>query len=166
VQIGKKQNVAAEAARQVLQINCPQWHNRPIGTLRREEIEALLELVRDGDAKLSLKPRPYLSNLLYARLKPLFGWAVKTNKLKLSPMLSIDKPFANEQRRERSWFKGEGGNAAIRSIWAAADKIGGVEGQYIKLLLLSGKRKVALSQMRWEEIEPQPAGWFWHAPES
>jgi hypothetical protein len=58
-------------------------------------------------------------------------------------MIGIKKPFAAEKRRERDWFEGDAANQAIRSIWAAADHIGGVEGQYLKVLLLTGKRRTA-----------------------
>jgi hypothetical protein len=77
-------------------------------------------------------------------------------------MLGIDKPSDNERRRERDWFKKRTGDEAIRAIWAAADKIGGVEGQYLKVLLLTGKRKTALAEMKWEEIDKKT--WFWDAP--
>lgn len=93
--------------------------------------------------------------LLYSRMKPFFGWCAKAEigKLKLSPMLGLDQPFAEAKRRERPWFKGATGNEAIKTLWAVADKLGGVRGQYLKVLLLTGKRKSALAEMRWEQIE-------------
>jgi integrase len=77
-------------------------------------------------------------------------------------MLGIDKPNNDEQRRERDWFKGKAGDQAIRSVWAAADKLGGVQGQYLKVLLLTGKRKTALAEMKWDNIDDTT--WFWDAP--
>jgi ComF family protein len=41
----------------------------------------------------------------------------------------------------------------------AADEIGGNEGHYIKLLLLTGKRRGALAAMRWEEIDLAAGRW-------
>ena len=38
-----------------------------------------------------------------------------------------------------------------------------VEGAYLRLLLLTGKRKSALANMQWQEIDDD---WFWHAPQS
>jgi hypothetical protein len=100
-------------------------------------------MVRDGDAKLGLQPRPYLANLLHAQLRTFFGWCAKPQigKLKHSPMVGIDKPFNNEQRRERAWFRGAADDQAIKTLWAVADKLGAIEGNYLKLLLLTGKRK-------------------------
>ncbi len=39
--------------------------------------------------------------------------------------------------------------------------MGGTEGKYLKLLLLVGKRKTALAEMRWEDIDDT---WFWTPP--
>jgi integrase len=79
----------------------------------------------------------------------------------VSPVTGIGKPSHDLKRRERSWFAGSASDQAIRSIWSAADKLGGVEGQYLKVLLLTGKRKTALVNMRWDQIDDT---WFWNAP--
>jgi integrase len=76
-------------------------------------------------------------------------------------MVGIDKPFGGAKRRERVWFKGDTADETIKLIWNAADQIGGVDGKYLKVLLLSGKRRTALAEMRWENITAQ---WFWDAP--
>src|SRR5262245_13056703 len=167
VQIGQERNVRAEDCRQVLLNNCKEWWPRPVATIRATEIQRLLELIRDGDEKSGAKPRPYLANLLYARMKPFFAWCAKPQigKLKLSPMLGLDQPFASAKRRERVWFKKAGADEAIKTLWAVADKLGGVKGQYLKALLLTGKRKSALAEMKWEQIEQTDKGWFWNAPE-
>ena len=69
----------------------------------------MLETVRDGDAKRDIKARPYMSNLLHARLKTFFDWCSQPQigKLPMSPMLSVGKPYGGETRRERAWFSGE-----------------------------------------------------------
>lgn len=137
------------------------WLTRPIATIRREEIEELLELVRDGDKSQGLKPRPYLANSLYGRLCTFFAWCAKRDKVKVSPMLSIDKPWEGAERRSRVWFSGSAADDAIKALWRAADTMGGTEGKYLKLLLLVGKRKTALAEMKWEHIDDT---WFWTPP--
>lgn len=163
VQIGQDKNVSAREAERVLLKDCEQWWERPIATIRNTEIQRLLELVRDGDEDIGLKPRPYLANLLYARLRPFFAWCAKPNigKIKLSPMIGIEKPWSGAKRREREWFKGAAGDAAIKALWAVADKLDKVEGNYLKVLLLTGKRKSDLADMQWQEIDDN---WFWDAP--
>jgi integrase len=65
--------------------------------------------------------------------------------------------------RDRGWFKKDAADSAIKSLWKAADEIGGNEGRYTKLMILLGKRKTALANLNWEEID---ATWFWDAPAS
>jgi integrase len=162
-QIGEHKNVSANGARKVLLNNCQDWHHSFLSTIQAKDIQKRLDEVRDGDAKRGTKGRPYLANLLHARLRTFFAWCAKPGieKLPSSPMLGIGKPFAHAQRRERDWFAGTSGDQAIKALWKAADTIGGVEGQYLKVMLLTGKRKTALAEMRWEQIDQ---GWYWHAP--
>jgi integrase len=161
-QIGQEKNVRAEECRRVLLADTKDWHLRPIGTIHAREIQARLDLVRDGSDEL--KPRPPLANLLYARMKPFFAWSAKPNigKIQHSPMVGIDKPFNGQTRRVRDWFKDVAADEVIKQVWAAADQLGGVEGKYLKVLLLTGKRRTALAEMKWEHIT---ANWFWNAPE-
>ena len=161
VQIGQHKNATAEAARRVLLADCEDWWGRPIATIRNTEIQTRLELVRDGSPNGEYKPRPYLANLLYARMQPFFDWCAKPQigKIKLSPMLGLDKPFSDVKRRECDWFKGPVADQAIKTLWTVADLLGGVEGQYLKVLLLTGKRKTALAQ--WHQIDDS---FFWDAP--
>ena len=73
-------------------------------------------------------------------------------------MVGIEKPWNGAKRRERDWFGGAAADQAIKALWQAADQIGkndnhhhgrksyGCEGAYLKQLILTGKRKSALSQ--------------------
>jgi integrase len=160
-QVGRHKNTSALQTQKLMLACCQEWEQRPIATIRFAEIDALLELMRDGNSEL--KPRPYQANRLYSHLKDFFGWAVRKKKISMSPMADMRKPFAKPEGRKRVWFRGKPADQAITSLWAAADKIGGNEGKYIKLLLLTGKRKTALAGMRWEEIDDS---WFWDAPAS
>jgi integrase len=167
VQIAKHHNIKAEECRRTLLNDCDEWHNRPLATIRNTEIQHLLDRVRDGDEKRGLKARPYMANLLYARLSSFFDWCAKPSigKIKVSPVLGIDKPFVGEKRRERPWFKGATADDAIKMIWGSADGLDDrVAGKFLKVLLLTGKRRTALAGMRWEQIEHQSSGLFWQAP--
>ena len=55
-------------------------------------------------------------------------------------MIGIDKPFDGERSRDR-YFKDD----ELIAIWRAADAIGGSEGRFLKMLMLTGKRKGALA---------------------
>jgi integrase len=131
------------------------WHARPIGAITAREIVRELELLRDGDEDKGLKPRRYLANACFKYLRTFFAWAAKpTNgKVTVNPMLGIDKPWTGAKPRDLPWFSGPAGDVAIRAIWKAADKVGGTEGAFVKLMMLTGKRKSALANMRWEQID-------------
>jgi hypothetical protein len=84
-------------------------------------------------------------------------------------MVEMEKPVEKLKRRERAWFRGKAADDAIRAIWDAAEKIGGEEERYLKVLLLTGKRPWGrengngLGALHWEHISPD---WFWDAPPS
>jgi Arm DNA-binding domain len=158
-QIGRRKNKSAEETKKVMLHNCEAWHRRPVATIRFSEIDALLEAMRDGDD--DNKPRPYLANRLHAHLKDFFGWCVRKQMIPASPMVASQKPWSGAQRRTREWFKGDAGTEAVKALWRAADEIGGHEGKYLKVMLLTGKRRTALAKMLWQEIG---ADWFWDAP--
>jgi integrase len=163
-QIGKKKNTSADEARRLLLRHFEDWHQRPIATIRHDEIQKRLELLRDGNETKGFKPRPYLANAVHARLQTFFAWCAKPaiGKLKFSPMNGIDRPSDSGAPRQRDWFSGMSGDKAIKTLWHIADTFGGTEGAYLKMLLLTGKRKTALANMRWEEIDDT---WFWNVPQ-
>jgi integrase len=162
-QIGRHGNKSAEQTKAVMLRNCAEWHSHPITTIRYPEIEKLLWLVRDGDSENGLKPRPYLANRLYSHLKAFFAWCARRGVVKVSPMHDMERPWDKGKRRERDWFKKGEGDNAIRALYRSADEIGGNDGRFIKLMLLTGKRKTALANMLWEEIDE---AWFWDPPPS
>jgi integrase len=165
-QIGKRGNISHAEVKRILE-SCTAWHQRPVATITPQEIHEALEKVRDGsnvDGTIQ-RPRPYLANALHTRLRTFFDWCAKPTigKLATSPMVGIDKPWNGAKPRDREWFKSTAGDQAIRSLWSAADKLDAIEGAYLKMLLLTAKRKSALAKMRWERID---ADWFWDAPPS
>ena len=63
--------------------NCAEWLHRPVATIRYQEIDRLLTMIRDGDGD-RLKPRRATANRLYAHLKDFFAWCVQTKTIKES----------------------------------------------------------------------------------
>jgi integrase len=158
-QIGEKSNATALECQRMLLKACAEWHHRPIGTIRAQEIRQLTRSIRDGDGNGS-KGKKYLANKVHSQLGTFFAWCAQPDvgKIKTSPMVGLKKPFANETARERSFNDDE-----IVKLWRAANKIGGVDGRFLQALLLTGKRKGALSRMKWEHIN---SAWFWEPPAS
>src|SRR5262249_35048472 len=69
-QIGKEHNRSAEQTKCVMLGQCEKWKHRAVGSIRYEEIEQLLETIRDGDK--DRKPTPYMANRLYFHLRHFF----------------------------------------------------------------------------------------------
>jgi Arm DNA-binding domain len=155
-QVGAKGNVSAHKAERLLLKECAEWKRRPVGSIRPQEIQALLESTRDR--------APYVANLLHSRLLTFFTWCARPaiGKVTTSPMVGIGKPWGGEQRRKRDWFRGDRADEVIKTMWDAAAKLSQVEGAYLKLAVITGKRKSALAEMQWEQIDKD---WFWNAPE-
>jgi integrase len=148
---------SAAATERLIKSACADWLDKPIGSIRTSQVETLLERIRDGDGER--KAAPYMSVRLYAQLGGLFRWAATKKKLKVSPMFGVEKPWHGAKPRTYSWFEGDGANAAVKRLWEIADKLGGDEGRYLKLAILTGKRhQQQIHPMRWEEIS---SDWVW-----
>jgi integrase len=152
-QIGSKESVTAQEVRRVILKACADWHGRPIATIRPQEIQHLLWQIRDGDPSKGIRPKRALANKVFTNLKPFLAWCAKPaiGKLKVSPMLGIDKPWQGEQPRDRWFTDGE-----LKKLWTCA--LDPIESAYLKLLILSGKRKNALAAMKWGDISDN---WVW-----
>jgi len=169
-QLGERENRSAHDTEAVILSRTKDWHARPVATIRRDEIKNLLRQVRDGDKER--RATPYMANRLHSHLKDFFDWCADPDgagQLKESSMAGMKKPWKKEEPRNRVWFNGKPADAMIRKVWGAADEIGGEEGRYLKLLVLTGKRPWGrangngLGAMRWEDIDED---WFWDPPKS
>lgn len=151
-QIARKRNATAEEVRRVILKDCAIFKQRPIASIRPTEIETLLDQIRDGDGER--RGRPYLANKVWAALCSMFRWAVKKRKLAVSPMASIDKPWEGTRPRDRVFS-----NAELKKLWEA--KLEDQDIAFLRLLILTGKRRGALAEMRWREINDD---WYWQPP--
>lgn len=156
-QIAQKHRSTAEDMRRLLLKEGEAWLHRPVDTIGALEIDAHLRAIRDGRGKI--RGRPYLANLFYANLKKFFSWCASVaggQIIEVSPMLGVEKPFGGAKPRDVYFEDTDIGllwNAAA-SIAKDSDSILDYNGAiFTKMLLLTGKRKGALSQMKWDEID-------------
>lgn len=151
-QVGRKGNATALEVRQCLLSSCLQWRDTALAEITGQEIYRFLETVRDGDPSASppKKPHGYMANRIFAYLRTFFKWCASPGigKIEASPMLGMSKPWCGEQPRDRYFNDDE-----LVAIWNAANKIGGVGGAYIKIAMITGKRRTALVRMKWNEID-------------
>lgn len=140
-QIAKKQNASAPEVRRVLLKEGAHWKNRPVSELTRRDVHALLDGLIEQD-------KPYLANRTFAYLRTFFKWCVSRDYIEHSPCEGVERPFDNEKSRERHYTDDE-----IKALWAAADELGGFRGAYLKIILLTGKRRGEVAGLNWSELD-------------
>lgn len=151
-QEGSRNNATSGEVSRVLLREGDGFKDRPVASVTAVEIRNLLESIRDGDQRSDppVAGRPYLANRFHAYLGGFFRWCAETGiqKVPMSPMLGMRRPWEGEEARSR-FFNDE----ELKAIWKASDKIGGVAGAFVKVSMLTGKRRGALSAMRWSELD-------------
>jgi len=152
---GRKSNTTADAVASDVYRECAAWKKRDIDSIDAAEIRKLCETIRDGDPETGRKPAPYMANRLYSYLNTFFAWCAEPgiDKVPASPMTGLRKPWRGESSRDRTFS-----DAEIRALWSAGNAIGGATGAFLKLLILTGKRRGILRTMKWDEISD---GWLW-----
>jgi integrase len=159
--VGNRGNKASDETRNVILSRTQAWASRPVATIRPGEIEKLLWEVRDGGG--DRRGTPYMANRIFIHLRDLLKWAARPGgQLKTSPMSDMRKPWAGEKRRDLPWFHGQAADDLVARLWAEANAIGGVRGRYTKVMILTGKRKTSVREMRWEQISEDGV---WTPPE-
>ncbi len=150
---GRKKNVSADATRSLVEYHCKaKFWNRPAGTIRYNEIDDLLCRLRDKQQRGPTAAR------LYAHLASIFKWAVGTRRLAASPMLGMPLPYKVEGRAY-DWFQAPRSDEVLRDLWKLGGELGGDSERFIKLLILTGKRRNAVQTMRWSAIDRET--WLW-----
>ncbi|MCP1335155.1 tyrosine-type recombinase/integrase [Futiania mangrovi] len=126
----------------------PKWINRPVADIDARAIRKRLEEIRDG--REGEEPRPYMANRAFAYWSRFFAWAAEPGieKVPLSPMIGLKKPWDGEESRSRVFNDDE-----LKALWQSCDKLPAHRGAFVRLLMLTGKRKRALAGMRWADVD-------------
>lgn len=150
-QEGKKQNATAGAVKRSLLVDGAEWKDKPLVDITASMIRRRLEEIRDGDltADPPIKPRGYTANRFHAYLATFFRWAGEPGieLVPVSPMVGLRRPWEGEEARDRVYT-----DAELKALWKAGDALGGVAGAFLKLAMLTGKRRGAIASMRWSEL--------------
>ena len=121
----------------------PNWDDRPIASITRADVKALLR----EKARLS----PIAANRLLALISKIFTWALDEEIIGASPAVRLPR-YCKEQERERSLTADE-----IRLLWEAFGKLNYPFGDVFKFLLVTGQRRGEVADMKWSEIDSD--GW-------
>ena len=157
-QVGEAGNASADGVRDALlregglrkgaDVVDPAWLDRRVDSITAAEVGALVEGIRDGGRKV-------WANRVYAHLRHFFKWCASPGVgfVARSPMEGLTRPTKEERVRDR-WFSAD----EVAALWRAADWLGVYEGAYLRVILLTGKRKRALAAMHRDEVGAD--GWW------
>lgn len=152
-QVDRLKNVSADVNRDFLLRIFADLKQRPVADIKRAEISTILSRVID-------RGRGPSANRAHAHIKSFFNWCVDEDLVQFSPVKKR-APAPASQPREREWFSGKAADAFIKDLWNYASSVSGAEGKFLKLLLITGKRRNAVSGMRWGQISDS---WYWTPP--
>lgn len=124
----------------------PQWGERPIRDISRQDVNDLLDTIADRGALLQ-------ANRALACLKTLFSWALDNELANADPTARVRKRV-KEVPRDRALSPDE-----IRYFWAGCDKLGWPFGPLFKLLLLTAQRRDEVGAMEWRELDLEKPLW-------
>jgi integrase len=147
----KGQRKAKESQREIRNELIAQWGERPIASITRGDVVALVEAV-------ARRPAPYVAHIVLGHARSLFNWAINrgTYGLETSPCDRV-KPAAligPKQPRQRVLNDSE-----LAALWQGSDKLGYPFDQLYKLLLLTGARKNEVAGARWREFDLDKRVW-------
>jgi integrase len=125
----------------------PKWGDRPVGSITRQDVTALLEGIADRGS-------PVQANRTLTRLKTLFKWLLDEELIPADPTARVRK-IVKETARDRALSNDE-----IRLLWAGCDKLGWPFGPMYKLLLLTAQRRDEVATMERREIDLDNRVWI------
>jgi integrase len=124
----------------------PEWHNRPISSIARREVIAVIDAITARGATVQ-------ANRTLARLRALFRWAIEKDRLQASPIAGM-KPPTKEWSRDRALSDDE-----LRWFWAACNEVSWPFGPLAQLLLLTAQRRDEVAGAEWPEIDLDKRIW-------
>ena len=124
----------------------PHWGRRPISSITRRDVVALLDAIVDRGV-------PVTANRTLTVVRKMFSWAIERSLLETSPFDHV-KPPASETPRDRVLDDSE-----LALILRAADSVGYPFGSFVKLAILTGQRREEVSAMQWSELNDDLTLW-------
>ena len=127
------------------------WGERPITSIMREDVIALVEAI-------ARRPAPYTAHIILGHTRSLFNWAINRGAygLETSPCDRI-KPAAligAKEPRQRVL-----NDAEIAAVWRGTEAMGYPFGPLYQLLLLTGARKNEVAGAKWGEFDLKKKIW-------
>jgi integrase len=122
----------------------PAWRDRPITSITRRDVTALLHDIVDRGA-------PVQANRTFMVVRKLFNWAVGCGFIEQTPVAQFSMP-TKERPRDRALD-----DAELRAFWTASGDLGWPFGHVFRLLLITACRRDEIGEARWSEVDRQAA---------
>lgn len=144
----KKNNRTWKEIRRILLKDGEKWLDRYITEVTKKDIiDRLDEILAEG--------KGYSANRFYGNIRTFLKWCKSRDKVIHNPAFEIDeKPWDGEKARKNPWSDDQ-----IKAIWKAADEIGGIQGSYLKVLLLMAQRRIEIAGMKEDELDFKAKTW-------
>jgi integrase len=121
------------------------WGDRPVTSITKDDCRALIAQ--------AAKRGPEAGRSLHMILWGFFSWLEDRDDVDKSPMRGIAKPAASEGNKGRALRDDE-----LRTIWRATPDFKGF-GVYVRLLFLTGQRRMEVATLRWADIDWNERVW-------
>jgi integrase len=116
----------------------PAWGERSVHDIVRRDVIDLVEGVAVD--------RPIQANRTHAAVGKFFKWLCQRDVIAASPCIGVDRP-TKEMPCERVLSDDE-----LRRLWAACGQLDPLATACIRLLILTGQRRVEIAGLRWNEV--------------
>lgn len=121
------------------------WKQRPLDTIKRRDVRALLDGIADKN--------PVLVNRVQAALASMYSWAVDKEFVETNPLTKLKK-LTEEHPRTRALS-----DAELKLVLDAIDRLPRMLADYTRLLLLSLQRRNEVAHMQWSEVDLEARTW-------
>ena len=137
----KKQRSWPETQRIFDRYVLPEWRDRPITSITRRDVTALMDGIEDNNG-------PVMADRTLAAIRKLFRWHSARDDYFISPIVpGMARTAQKERARKRVLTDDE-----IRALWPLLDEPGAFNA-IVKTLLLTGQRRGEVAAMRRSEID-------------
>lgn len=135
-----------ETERLLRSVFVPRWKARPLDTIKRADIVAVLDRLISANT-------PSAANHAFAAVRKFFNWCVERGQLEVSPCNGLRLP-AKPSSRDRVLTDKE-----LVRLWQAAQSVGYPFGTIFQVLALTGQRRGEVIGMEWSELDFKKGIW-------
>lgn len=145
LKLNKGDHASWDEVRRILTCDAlPVWGERPINSIKKEDVAALVDSVQVRSHSVA--------RALYAQLRPLFKWAARTY-IERSPMVELSPPAPLKARKRLLSLE------EIPVCWRAILGLDWPFTPLYQILLLTGQRREEVAGMRWPELDLDAGLW-------